>query len=306
MSRLAHLRSQKESGLNTSVTSAEICHFTSENFFKIMNLGLKERTAFIAGASAGLGLAVVKALGTEGCNVAFCSRNRQHLDDALNQILKTTNVEKRRLLPLICDVREENQIRETLRRTVDSFGTLNILVTNAGGPPAGFIDDFDGDQWRDAIELNLMSTINLTRLALPYLRNATAEERPLARILMITSISAKQPVPNLYLSNTARAGVQGFAKSLAEELGSEGINVNTILPGFTKTERLGGLAESIRERTGQSLESVEAGWASMNALKRIADPSEFAAVAAFLVSERASYITGTALPVDGGYIKSLL
>jgi 3-oxoacyl-[acyl-carrier protein] reductase len=123
---------------------------------------------------------------------------------------------------------------------------------------------------------------------------------------MITSVSAKQPIPNLYLSNVARAGVQGFAKSLSEELGPEGITVNTILPGYTRTERLGDLAASIRQRTGKSVEAVEADWAAANALKRIAEPEEFAAAVTFLVSARAAYITGIAMPVDGGRVKHLL
>ena len=270
-----------------------------------MNLGLNDRVAFVAGASSGLGLAVVKALVVEGCKVAFCSRDRQHVDDAGRHVVEAVGLGQGRILPLVCDVTDEAQIERAFNKTVDSFGGLNILVTNAGGPPAGYIEDFDSDQWRGAIELNLMSTINLCRLALPYLRVAAAETHPVARILMISSISAKQPVPNLYLSNTARAGVQGFAKSLAEELGSEAITVNTILPGFTRTERLSELAEAIRTRTGQSTVTIEAGWAAENALKRIADPSEFAAAATFLVSAKASFITGVALPVDGGHIKSL-
>jgi 3-oxoacyl-[acyl-carrier protein] reductase len=179
------------------------------------------------------------------------------------------------------------------------------LITNAGGPPTGFIDDFDADTWRRAIELNLMSTINMCRHALAHLRRAAAEDGH-ARILMITSVAAKQPLPNLYLSNAARAGVQGFAKTLSEELGPAGITVNTILPGFTRTDRLKDLATRMQATSDKTKAEIEAGWAEANALKRIGEPEEFAASAAFLVSAPASYITGIAFPVDGGRIKHLL
>lgn len=271
-----------------------------------MDLGLNGRVAFVAGASSGLGLAVATELAREGCRVALCSRTRERIEAAAGQLRSATATGPDDVLPLPCDVTREDDIREAVEQTVDRFGGLNILVTNAGGPPSGFIDDFGADQWRAAIELNLMSTINLCRAALPHLREAARAPGGLARVLMITSVSAKQPVPNLYLSNTARAGVQGFAKSLAEELGPEGITVNTILPGYTRTERLETLAAAAQKQTGQSRETIERGWAEHSALKRIADPSEFAAAATFLVSARASYITGVALPVDGGRVKHLL
>jgi len=187
-----------------------------------------------------------------------------------------------------------------------TFGSLNILVPNAGGPPPGKIDDFSADVWRDALELNLISTINLTRNALPYLRSAASEPDGFGRILMISSLTAKQPVPSLYLSNVSRAGVQGFAKSLSEELGIDGITVNTILPGYTRTDRLSHLSQAQSERTGKSVEDVEEEWAIDTALKRIGTEDEFAAAATFLLSRRASYITGISLAVDGGAVKSLL
>ncbi|MFQ5570140.1 MAG: SDR family oxidoreductase [Rhodothermales bacterium] len=268
-----------------------------------MDLGLQDRVAFIAGASSGLGLAAAEALVREGCNVAMCSRNEAGIAAAARRVQEITGVAAERLLPLACDVTDEAQIEEAIRRTVERFGGLNILITNAGGPPTGTIDDFDADAWRKGLELNLMSTINLCRHALPHLRTAASD---LARILMITSISAKQPVPNLYLSNTSRAGVQGFAKSLSGELGPEGITVNTILPGFTRTERLKDFVREIQAHEDRTEAEIEAGWAEANALKRIGEPEEFAAAAAFLVSARAAYITGIALPVDGGRVKHLL
>lgn len=271
-----------------------------------MDLGLTDRIAFVAGASSGLGRAAAAELAREGSRVALCSRSETRIADAATAIADDAGVDPDRLLPLACDVTDETQIEQAIDHAVDHFGGLNILLTNAGGPPSGSIDDFDADDWRDAVELNLMSTINLCRHALPHLRTAADDDDGLARILMVTSVSAKQPIPNLDLSNTARAGVQGFAKSLANDLGPEGITVNTLLPGYTRTERLKDLAETIQARTGQSYDAVEANWAEDNALKRIGTTDEFAAAVAFLASQRAAYITGVALPVDGGRVKHVL
>lgn len=271
-----------------------------------MDLGLTDRVAFVAGASSGLGLALARELAREGCFVGLCSRDRARIEAAAAHVAGETGTPTGRLLPIACDVRDEAAIEAAVKEVAEAFGGLNILVTNAGGPPSGPIDDFDASDWRDALELNLVSTVNLCRHALPYLRRAAAGEHPLARILMVTSIAAKQPIPNLSLSNAARAGVQGFAKSLAEELGPEGITVNTILPGYTRTERLGELARTAQQRTGRSVDEIEAGWAEASALKRLGTTSEFAAAATFLLSARASYITGVALPVDGGRSKGLL
>ncbi len=271
-----------------------------------MDVGLKNRAALVAGASSGLGRATAVALAQEGVQVAICSRSRSRIDRAKQYILEETGVDDDRVLALVCDVTEESHIAKAMLETVTAFGGLNILVTNAGGPPTGFIDDFDSGDWRDALELNFMSTVNMCRHALPHLRDAAGEDDPLARIIMITSISAKQPIPNLYLSNSARAGVQGFAKSLAEELGSEGITVNTVLPGYTRTQRLEDLADDIRAKTGKTIDEVENEWTENNALDRLGTPEEFAAAVTFLASRQAGYITGVALPVDGGRSKSLL
>lgn len=270
-----------------------------------MDLGLTDRVAFVAGASSGLGLAAATELAREGCRVALCSRDAGRIERAAGRLAATAGVPPDRLLPLQCDVTDEEQIAAVMDRTVAHFGTLHVLVTNAGGPPSGFIDDFDAAQWRAALDLNLMSTINLCRHALPHLRRAAREDGH-ARILMVTSVSAKEPLPNLYLSNVSRAGVQGFAKSLSEEMGPEGITVNTILPGFTRTERLSELSEAIHARTGQAIEDIEAGWAAANALRRIGTEEEFAAAVAFLASARAGYITGIGFLVDGGRVKHII
>ena len=269
-----------------------------------MDLGLTDRVAFVAGASSGLGEAAAAELAREGARVAICSRSEGRIEAAARRIGEAAGVEAERVLPLVCDVRDEAAIEAALGRTLEHFGGLHVLVTNAGGPPPGTVEDFDAEAWREALELNLLSTINLCRHALPHLRRAAGEDG-LGRIIMVTSVSAKQPIPNLYLSNVARAGVQGFAKSLAEEVGPDGITVNTILPGYTRTERLEGLAASIQERTGQSADEVEAAWAAKTALKRVGRPEEFAAALTFLASARASFVTGVALPVDGGQVKGL-
>lgn len=263
-----------------------------------MDLGLQGKVAFVAGASGGLGFAIAKAFVAEGASVAICSRDHARIQAAAE--LLGENV-----LPIVCDVTDEVSVRRALTQTVVHFGALHILVTNAGGPPSGFIDDFTSDDWRQALELNLMSTINLCRHALPHLRKAAKNDGH-ARILMVTSISAKQPIPNLYLSNAARAGVQGFAKSLSEEVGVEGITVNTILPGHTKTERLNMLQEATSAQTGKSLEDIAQSWADANAMKRLGEPDEFAAAVIFLASKQAAFITGIALPVDGGRSKGLM
>ena len=271
-----------------------------------MDLGIKDRVAFVAGASEGLGYAIASVLAQEGCKVAICSRDKDRITDAAHNIAADAQVPGDNVMPIVCDVTDEDQIMRALYEVTEAWGGLNILITNAGGPPPGLVDDFSSDDWRQALELNLISTINLCRHALPLLKKAAAEEDPISRILMITSVSARQPIPNLYLSNTSRAGVQGFAKSLSIELGPLGITVNTIMPGYTRTARLSDLSAELHEKTGKSVEEIEASWAEDNALKRIGTPSEFAAAAAFLVSKLAAYITGIGMVVDGGRVKNLL
>ncbi len=270
-----------------------------------MNFQLKDRVAFVSGASGGLGYASALELAREGCFVAIASRDQGRINAAAHRLAREAEVERERILPIECDVTQEDQIRRATETVVEALGAINILVTNAGGPPSGFIQDFDADDWRQALELNLISTINLVRHSLASLREAASSSGH-ARIIMISSASAKQPIPSLYLSNASRAGVQGFAKSLAEEVGPEGITVNTVLPGYTQTDRLGDLSDAVSKRTGRDPREIEKEWAQHNALKRLGDPAEFAATVAFLASKQAGYITGCAIPVDGGRSKHLL
>ena len=268
-----------------------------------MDLGLEGRSAFVAGASSGLGFAVALALAREGCNVTICSRDQARINLAAESIAKESVSGS--IFPTVCDVTSISQIRAAVRKSVKRFGRLHILLTNAGGPKTGLIDNYDEEDWQGGMELNLLSTINLCRAALPHLRRAAREDRH-ARILMLTSIAAKQPIPSLYLSNTSRAGIQGFAKTLSEEIGKDGITVNTLLPGFTRTERLHHLIDFLMTQRGATAEEIEAEWAAQSALNRLGEPWEFAAAATFLASKPAGFITGVALPIDGGYSKHIL
>jgi len=270
-----------------------------------MDFQLIDKTAFVAGASKGLGYATARALLREGCRVAICSRDTKRIEAAASELAEGAGVPSDAVLPLTCDVTQEAAVSAAITDTVAHFGSLHVLVTNAGGPPAGTATAFDRADWQEALELNLLSTIALCTAALEPLRSA-AEGDGHGRIIMVTSAAAKEPIPRLALSNTARAGVLGYMKSLADDLGPDGITVNAVLPGYTRTERLTDLADSTRADTGQSREEVFGEWAENNALKRIGTPEEFAATVAFLASGPAAYITGTALPIDGGRTKHLL
>ncbi|HEV8482433.1 MAG TPA: SDR family oxidoreductase [Blastocatellia bacterium] len=258
---------------------------------------MKGRTAIVAAASSGLGKAIAWELAAEGANVVINGRNEESLMEAANEIQSGTGAE---VLFIAGDVTNEVDVRELVQKAKSRLGRIDIMVTNAGGPPAGFFDDFDAGHYRQALELNLISTINLCRESVPHMR---AERW--GRIVAITSIAAKQPVENLILSNTARAGVLGFMKTLSQQVAADGITVNTLCPGYHLTERLENLGSLTAQREGIPREDVYARWAASTSIKRIGDPKEFAAVAAFLCSERASYVTGTVIQVDGGANKGL-
>jgi 3-oxoacyl-[acyl-carrier protein] reductase len=262
-----------------------------------MDLGLKNKVALVAAGSRGLGRAVAEELAAEGASLVLCARDTRTLDETAAAIANKHNAH---VLALPADVTSTHDIKRVVEAGLERFGHMDILVTNAGGPPAGRFEQLTREQWDDAIRLTLLSAIELTRQVLPGMK-----ERRWGRILNITSIAVKQPVENLLLSNSLRAGLTGFARTLANEVAADGITVNNILPGYTRTERLDELAEMMAEKQGISANEFRGRWEREIPMGRLGEPREFAALAAFLVSERASYITGTSIQVDGGWIRSL-
>jgi 3-oxoacyl-[acyl-carrier protein] reductase len=263
-----------------------------------MDLGLKDKRALVTGASRGLGYAVAKTLAAEGCLVAINSRSVEKINISAEQLAKETRA---RVFGLAGDVGEPGVPEELVRTAAEKLAGLDILVCNAGGPPPGAFDSFDEATWEKAINLSFMSHVRLIKAALPYLRKSRA-----ASVLTVTSYSVKQPIPNLVLSNSVRAATVGLTKSLALELGGEGIRFNSILPAWTETERVNELMAARAKSKGTTIEEEIAHQSKESALGRMAAPQEFANAAAFLVSPAASYITGVMLTVDGGMYKGTM
>jgi 3-oxoacyl-[acyl-carrier protein] reductase len=261
-----------------------------------MDLGLKNKVALVTASSRGLGRAVAEELAAEGAAIVICSRDKKAISETASEIAETTGAH---VLALPADVSVPSDVKELVDAAVSRFGRIDILVTNAGGPPAGKFETLTAEQWEEATRLTLFSTLELTRRVLPGMK-----ERRWGRILNITSIAVKQPVDNLMLSNSLRAAVTGFARTLANEVAAEGITVNNILPGYTRTERVEELAQMMAEKLAITPDEFKARWKNEIPMRRLGEPREFAALAVFLVSERASFITGTSVQVDGGWIKS--
>lgn len=262
-----------------------------------MDLGLKNKMAFVAAASAGLGAATARQLAREGAKVAISARNPTKLEATAQSIRKETGSE---VLTIPGDATVPSDIERMISETATQFGGLDVLVTNCGGPPAGKFDDFGDDAWLSAYDLMVMSAVRMIRAALPHLRKSES-----AAVLTITSITTKQPIPNLVLSNSVRMAVIGLTKSLALDLGSEGIRFNSLLPSFTETERVVALVTDRAKRNNTTIEEEIRKQASASALGRIGTPEEFGNVAAFLCSPAAAYVTGAMLPVDGGSYKAM-
>ncbi|MBI4595101.1 MAG: SDR family oxidoreductase [Candidatus Tectomicrobia bacterium] len=263
-----------------------------------MDLGLKGKAAIVVASSKGLGKAVALGLAREGANLAICARGEKDLKQTAEEIKSATGVE---VLFQIADVSQREQIKSFVLAAADKFGRIDILVNNAGGPPPGTFMDFSESDWLSAINLNLMSTIHFTRKVVPYM-----QKNRWGRIINITSVSVKQPLDELILSNTARAGVIGLAKSLANELAQYNILVNNVCPGMILTDRVRNISRAVSERQGVSPHDVISNWSKNIPLGRIGEPDELAGLVVFLASERASYITGTTIQIDGGYVKGIM
>lgn len=263
-----------------------------------MDLGLTGRVALVAASSRGLGRAIAEELAAEGCDLVLCARSAGPLEQARAEIEANSG---RRVIALPTDVADPAQVRALVELALETFGRVDILVTNGGGPPPGGVYDHDLEVWRAASAVTLESVISLTTQVLPGM-----QERGWGRILNVTSISVKQPVDGLLLSNSLRAAVTGFARTLANEVAADGITVNNLLPGYTRTERLEQLAGHQAEANDITVEKAFGKWEEQIPMHRVGEPREFAALAAFLASERASYITAQSIAVDGGWIRSLV
>ena len=262
-----------------------------------MDLGLRGRVASVCGASSGLGKAVAMGLGKEGARLAICSRSEEKLQKAAEEIRRETGAE---VLAVRADVSVPGEVKSLVSQAVAHYSRLDILVTNAGGPPFGHFLDHPEDVWQKALSLNLLSTLHLCREAVPHMIAAHW-----GRIINITSFVAKQPTDGLILSNMTRPAVLGLAKSLANELAAYNILVNSVCPGMFETERHLELSRKRAQQEGLPLEEFLKLRAKDIPLKRNGKPEEFADLVVFLASERASYITGTAIQIDGGVIRSL-
>lgn len=262
-----------------------------------MDLGLKDKRAFIAGSSRGLGYVTALTLAREGCRVVVNSRDEEHVRAAAETIARETGTQA---YGIAGDVSEASNAEMLIKFAVESLGGLDILITNAGGPPAGSFEIFDEETWQKAIDTSFVSHVRLIRAALPDLRKSDSPS-----VLTMTSYTVKQPVPNLVLSNSIRAATVGLTKSLAMELGKDGIRFNSILPGWTLTERVQELMEFRAENSKTSVEEEIAKQITEIPLGRMAQPQEFANVAAFLVSPAASYVNGVMMSADGGIVKGL-
>ena len=261
-----------------------------------MDLGLKGKVAMVAGASRGLGYAVARALAAEGVHVSMSSRNAQAIADAGKRVSAETGMEA---LAVPVDVRSADSIASWHRQTIETFGGLDLLFANSGGPPAGLALSFDDDTWKNAFELLVLSAVRMVRLAVPSMK-----ARGGGAIVVSTSSAVKEPVPNLALSNIVRTSTGALSKTLANELAADRIRVNHLLPGRIDTDRVRELDTIRGNALGKSADDVREGWAKTIPLGRYGEPAEYANAAVFLFSDAARYITGATLQVDGGLIRS--
>jgi 3-oxoacyl-[acyl-carrier protein] reductase len=261
-----------------------------------MELNLQGKTVLVTAASMGIGRATAQLFIKEGCKVAICSRNKENLVKAANEIKSLYSVEP---LWVVCDIDKLSDIENTISVIRKNYGDIDILVNNCGGPIPGFFENLSDDNWQDAFEQILLSAIRFTRLVLPGMKS-----KNWGRIINITSLSVKQPVDNLILSNSLRSAVTGWAKTLSNQVGKFNITVNNVAPGYTLTARLYELAVSRAKQSGDSHEHVLASMANDVPMKRLARPDEVGSLVVYLASEQAGFITGSTIAVDGGVIRS--
>ena len=262
-----------------------------------MDLGLKDRVAIVAASSQGLGRAVALGLAKEGAKLALCARTEATLTATANEIHKVTDAE---VLARPVDVTDYEQVRDFVAETASRFGRVDICVTNAGGPPSKPFAETTLEDWQAGGKLNLMSTLYFAREVLPLM-----QKRKWGRLIAITSVAVKQPIDGLILSNSVRSAVSGLVKSLANEYGKDNILVSNVCPGYTQTGRLDQLAAKLAAAEGIDAEQVRGRWAAQVPLRRLGQPEEFANLVVFLASERASYLTGVTITVDGGFTKGI-
>ena len=262
-----------------------------------MDLGLEKKVALVTASSRGLGAATALALAREGARVAICARDQEALLAAQQRIAQETGAE---VLAVRADVSKAADVTELVSKTMERFGRLDILVINAGGPPPGSFLDLDQDAWEAATQLTLMSAVRLCYAVVPLMR-----EQGGGSILAITSISVKQPLDNLILSNSVRMSLIGLVKSLSNELAADGIRVNAVCPGWTRTGRVDQLLQARSAKSGLAVEREASRITVSIPLGRMADPGEFARAAVFLASPAASFITGVSLLVDGGQYRGV-
>jgi len=262
-----------------------------------MDLGIKGKTAIISASSKGLGKACAEELAAEGCNLTIFSRSLRNIKNTAQEIENKYHV---KVLYLQADVSNLNDLKYVVKNTKKEFETIDILINNAGGPPFGFFEDFKPKDWQNALELNLLSIVNLTKEVIPSMK-----KQNWGRIINITSVAVKQPIDGLILSNTARTAVIGLTKTLSNEYAKYNILFNNVCPGRIMTDRIIDLANKRAKLTKNSFKKVLKNMESDIPIGRIGNPREFSSMVAFLASEKASYITGNTIQIDGGLVKNL-